>query len=82
MVYSHSQSKSHSQSTSREWLDESGRFKFGKYGPKGNKPGQLAENVALMDHSYVQWIINNIEDMDEGDRGVLSSLLTYSESRR
>lgn len=58
-------------STGRTWLDPSGYFLFGKY------RNALAEDVAQDDPSYIRWIVNDVEDICEEDREVLSQLLTY-----
>jgi hypothetical protein len=57
--------------TGRTWLDSSGYFLFGKY------ENALAEDVVQDDPSYVRWIVNDVEDICEEDREVLSQLLTY-----
>lgn len=56
---------------SKPYLDDSGRFIFGKY------PGETAEKIALIDHAYINYLVNNREDMLESDRDILSTLLTY-----
>lgn len=58
-------------STSRDWLDSGGRFRFGKY------RGSLAEDIAKDDPQYVQWIVDTVEDIFDDDREILSQLLAY-----
>lgn len=58
-------------STGRVWLDFGGYFLFGKY------RNGLAEDIAKDDPSYVKWIVNDVEDICEGDREILSQFLTY-----
>lgn len=62
-------------SSDRSWLDSSGRFIFGKY------KGSLAEDIVQDDSSYIYWIINNVENITEEDREVLSQLLQYGRRR-
>lgn len=69
-------------SYSREWLDSSGRFMFGKYGPTSHDDGELAEDVAREDPSYIRWIVNDVEDISDDDREVLSQYLTYASRSR
>jgi hypothetical protein len=57
--------------TTRRWLADDGAFLFGKY------KGELAEDVASEDSGYVRWAVDTVEDMDEGDRDVLTALLAY-----
>lgn len=57
------------KSVSKPWLDDSGRFLFGMY------KGKLAEDVAKSDRGYVRWIVDSVEDCDEGDREILSALV-------
>lgn len=60
----------------KEWLDQSGCFIFGKY------RGESAEDIADTDSSYIRWIVDNVEDILESDREVLSQYLTYAQRRR
>lgn len=62
------ESYSHSLLT-REWLDSGGCFTIGKY------KGELAYDIALTDSSYIRWIIESVENIDDQDRELLSSLL-------
>lgn len=57
--------------TGRTWLDPSGYFLFGKY------KNALAEDIAKDDPSYVRWIVQDVEDISEEDREVLSQLLRH-----
>jgi hypothetical protein len=69
----------------KEWLDQSGRFLFGKYGPNRdsvNDVGELAEDIAETDPGYIRWIVDNVEDILEIDRDILSQYLTYAQRRR
>lgn len=56
------------------WIDSEGRLLHGKH------KGELAESVAVSDHSYIRWLVDNIENMNEEDREILSSLLYYRRS--
>lgn len=58
-------------STGRVWLDSAGYFLFGKY---KNSP---AEDIVQDDPSYIRWVVNDVEDICEEDREVLSKLLNY-----
>lgn len=69
----------------KEWLDQSGRFLFGKYGPDKDNPkdvGEYAEDIAETDPQYIRWIVNDVEDIVESDREVLAQYLTYAQRRR
>lgn len=57
--------------TGRDWLDASGCFLFGKY------KGECAEDIASSDPDYIQWIIDNIEDISDEDRGLLEQYLSW-----
>lgn len=54
-----------------DWLDAQGRLLYGKY------KGKTLETVVLLDHAYIQWIVNNIEDISDGDRAIMQSQLSY-----
>lgn len=54
----------------KDWLNKSGAFKFGKH------KGQLAEDVAKSDPGYLEWIVNECEDVSDEDREILHQLLT------
>lgn len=64
-------------SRSRDWLDSDGRFLRGKYGPKDGKPGSSAEFIAVKDFRYILWVLENIDNISEEDRKILSTLLKY-----
>lgn len=53
------------------WLDDDGRFKFGKH------KGEYAEDVADEDPDYVQWALDEAVDMCDEDRDVLESLMGW-----
>lgn len=53
------------------WLDEHGRFRFGKYRLC------LADEVAQDDPDYIRWVLEECDDMDEGDREILESIASY-----
>lgn len=63
---------SDSDNVDRDWIDLQGRFIFGKY------EGDLVENVASDDPSYVRWIINEVENISDVDRALLANHLRYS----
>lgn len=53
-----------------EWLDDDGRFLFGKH------VGERAEGVVKEDPEYVRWALEECVDMAEDDRGILEALAT------
>ena len=53
------------------WLDAAGKFRWGKH------VGQLAEDVAREDISYIAWICNSVEDIIEEDREILATWLKF-----
>ncbi len=53
----------------RAWIGESGEFLFGKY------QDDLAEDVARRDPAYVCWVVNEVENVSDEDRNILSLLL-------
>lgn len=63
-------------SSSRDWLDSRGNFLFGKY------KGDPAEEVAQEDPSYLQWIIDKVDDCSDEDREVLLSCLSFRRGGR
>lgn len=56
--------------TREDWIDNSGRFIRGKH------KGELAFDIVQSDRQYVQWIVNEAENIHEDDRDLLSLLLT------
>jgi hypothetical protein len=70
----------------RAWLDDSGRFLFGKYGPARstirNEPGDQVIDVAKRDPSYLRWVLENVDDMDDEDRKVIEVALEHFGGRR
>ena len=52
----------------RECLDSEGCLLFGKH------KGETAESVARSDPAYLSWLLENIEDLDEGDAEILEAL--------
>lgn len=54
---------------SRDFLDSTGRFLFGKH------KGELSDSVAATDPSYLRWIVNDVEDCSDEDREILATLL-------
>lgn len=55
----------------REWLGMDGRFLFGKY------KGQLLEEVADIAPHYLRWILDEVDDISDGDREVIAAQLAY-----
>lgn len=53
----------------RQWIDESGRFMFGKY------RGKFIEHVAGHDSEYLCWILDKVDDIDEGDAKIIGEHL-------
>jgi len=56
---------------SREWLDLDGCFIFGKH------QGKSVEEVWREDRNYLHWIIENVEDIDNGDREIIEMSLSW-----
>lgn len=71
------QIKQNQSARSRDWLDSSGRFLCGKYGPKDGNPGASAEFIAVKDFRYILWILDNVDNISEEDRKILETLLKY-----
>ncbi len=53
----------------RECLDSNGCLLFGKY------RGQSAYDIVRKDSQYLTWLIDEVEDLDEQDREIISQLL-------
>lgn len=70
-------SKEKKHSRSRDWLDSEGRFLCGKYGPREGNLGASAEFIAVKDFRYIIWILENVDNISEEDRKILSTLLKY-----
>lgn len=60
----------------RRWLDNDGRFLIGKH------KGELAEEVAVEDPSYVNWVVEEVEDIDDTDRETLDACLSFRDRGR
>lgn len=60
-----------SSSVGRSWLDKSGCFLFGKH------EYRMPEDVMRDDPEYIRWVVEEVEDVDEEDREVLSACLAY-----
>ena len=60
----------------REWLDRDGAFLFGKY------KGEIVERVCLDDPGYINWIIDNVEDIVEEDLDMIKTQLAHSRRGR
>lgn len=54
-----------------KWISDDGRFLLGKH------KNEFVETVVRLDYSYVNYIVNNFEDMDEEDRAILQQHLRY-----
>lgn len=52
-----------------EWLDSGGNLLIGKY------KGESSYDISRSDPSYIRWIIENVDNMNEHDRELLSQLL-------
>lgn len=64
----------------REWLDNDGNFKFGKYGPPNAKS---VESVAENDPSYLRWVLENCgDDMYHEDRDIIETALEFARRGR
>lgn len=59
-----------SSSKSVEWLDNGGSFLIGKY------KGESAYDISRSDPSYIRWVIETVESINESDRELLSQLLS------
>ncbi len=64
-----------STNDTREWISSSGLFRFGKH------KDEPIEEVLKDDPRYIQWIIDEVENIDEGDRSMLSTLLAQSRKK-
>lgn len=62
----------------RQWLDSSGCFTFGKYGPPN---AQSVEDIAREDPSYLRWIVENVEDISEEDREIIFQHIRFRRAR-
>lgn len=60
-----------SNTHSVKWISDDGRFLIGKH------KGESIESVVALDYSYVSYIVNNFENMDEEDREILQQQLRY-----
>lgn len=56
---------------SKRWLDDDGTLLHGKYA------ADLIEDVARLDPGYLRWLVDTVENLDEGDRDVINSTLAY-----
>jgi hypothetical protein len=65
----------HRSASTRMWLDEEGRFLFGKH------EGEMAEDVAHRDPDYLRWIVFDAEDVADEDRKVMEQLLVHRSRR-
>lgn len=59
-------------SPDRDWIDSQGRFAFGKH------KGELIEDVASDDPSYLRWVVSEVEDISDEDRSLLAVHLKYA----
>jgi hypothetical protein len=55
----------------RDWLDSSGRFLFGRH--RGRTVPQVLQDDTGAD--YIRWALDNADDMSEDDRQILESYL-------
>lgn len=55
----------------RPWLDDAGAFTIGKY------KGQLAETIVKDNPAYIAWIVDNVENITDEERDLLSTMLKY-----
>lgn len=53
----------------QDWIDDDGFFLFGKHS------GEIIEHVARNDPSYIRWIVSEVDDITDGDRQILETLL-------
>lgn len=53
------------------WIDDDGTLLRGKH------RNELVEDVARDDPSWLRWAVDTVEDMDEGDRDVMTAALAY-----
>lgn len=60
----------------KRWVGDDGAFLFGKY------VGESVEHVAHADPGYLRWAVDEIENCDETDRRVLSTLLAHTRNTR
>lgn len=62
--------------STRSWLDNGGRFRFGKH------VGETVYDVALRDYGYLLWILEDVDDCDEEDRELIHTLVKQYKNRR
>jgi len=53
----------------REWLDEYGNFRFGKY------KDESIDVIAIDDPNYLYWILETVDDIMDEDREVIEASL-------
>ncbi len=58
------------------WLDDDGAFRIGKH------RGELVEDVARSDASYLRWILENVESIDDDERSIIEAHLNWRRNRR
>lgn len=60
----------------REWLDQNGNFRFGKY------KDDSIDDIAIDDPNYLRWILETVEDIVEEDRAIIRSSLSLTRKGR
>ena len=59
----------------REWLDDDGRFRFGKH------EGEALADVVEDDPNYLGWIVESAEAISEDERETAQGALEFAERR-
>lgn len=59
----------------RQWINPQGEFIFGKH------KGDLVEDVADEDPDYLRWILDKVDDIDEGDAEIIGEHLARKGGR-
>lgn len=55
--------------TTRDWIDNSGCFIFGKH------EGEMVKDVLSRDPSYLRWVVDEVNNISDGDRRILQNQL-------
>lgn len=58
--------------TTRDWIDDSGCFIFGKH------EGETIKDVLLYDPSYLRWIVNDVDNISDVDRRIIQTQLNMA----
>lgn len=53
----------------RQWIASDGTLMFGKH------KGEMIERVVRDDPDYIRWIVESVEDIEDDEREILTTLL-------